>query len=104
MCGDNIPTLLAAFHKAMLIDSNLLKKYQIFKSYHDASIYNPFIRKMQSDKTNPFRRKTNQEDKENKRRGPLSLEEKQRRRAKGLCMYCGADGHLVAGCPKVPKN
>ena len=28
-------------------------------------------------------------------RGPLTSEEKQRRRAQGLCLYCGKAGHLV---------
>ena len=33
-------------------------------------------------------------------RGPLTDEEKQRRRSLGLCLYCGESGHLVANCPK----
>ena len=28
-------------------------------------------------------------------RGPLTSEEKQRRRAQGLCLYCGKEAHLV---------
>ena len=28
----------------------------------------------------------------------LTSEEKQRRRARGLCLYCGKDGHLVKDC------
>ena len=31
-------------------------------------------------------------------RGPLTSEEKQRRRAQGLCLYCGKEGHLVKDC------
>ena len=31
-------------------------------------------------------------------RGPLTNEEKQRRRAQGLCLYCGKSGHLVKDC------
>ncbi len=102
MRGDTIPTLLAAYHRAMLIDSNLLRKYQVFNGYRGASIYNPFVRLMKKEETNPFVSRGSQE--ERKRRGPLTQEEKQQRRAKGLCMYCGADGHMVANCPKVPKN
>ena len=34
-------------------------------------------------------------------RGPLTSEEKQRRRAWGLCLYCGKEGHLVKDC-RVP--
>lgn len=32
-------------------------------------------------------------------RGPLSETEKQRRRDKNLCLYCGSDKHLRADCP-----
>ena len=31
-------------------------------------------------------------------RGPLTNEEKQRRRVQGLCLYCGKSGHLVKDC------
>lgn len=33
------------------------------------------------------------------RRGPLSSEEKARRRKEGLCLYCGQGKHLAAECP-----
>lgn len=33
------------------------------------------------------------------RRGPLTTEEKQRRRQLNLCLYCGAKGHMAANCP-----
>jgi hypothetical protein len=32
---------------------------------------------------------------------PLTLIEKDRRRKEGLCMYCGAKGHIARICPKV---
>lgn len=32
-------------------------------------------------------------------RGPLSDAERQRRRAGGLCLYCGQPGHLARTCP-----
>lgn len=32
-------------------------------------------------------------------RGPLSPEEKQRRRANNLCLYCGQPGHIARACP-----
>ena len=106
MRNERIPTLLSAFHKAMTIDTNLQRRYQVYKGYTNASIYNPFVRKMQEEKTdtNPFSNKTLQAKKDSSRRGPLSNEEKQRRRNKGLCMYCGAEGHMVSTCPIVPKN
>ena len=37
-------------------------------------------------------------------RGPLSQTEKDRRRAEGLCLYCGEKGHFHASCPKLPSN
>ena len=30
---------------------------------------------------------------------PLTLQEKQRRRQNGLCMYCGEPGHIAQRCP-----
>lgn len=36
-------------------------------------------------------------------RGPLSDEEKQRRRDLNLCMYCGKQDHAVDGCPIRPN-
>jgi hypothetical protein len=33
------------------------------------------------------------------RRGPLTAEEKERRRREGLCGYCGKDGHFALDCP-----
>lgn len=37
-------------------------------------------------------------------RGPLSQEEKDRRRRLGLCMYCGKAGHMANACPAAKKR
>jgi len=37
-------------------------------------------------------------------RGPLSQEEKDRRRAENLCLYCGLPGHGWAECKLLPAN
>lgn len=37
-------------------------------------------------------------------RGPLSSEERTRRRQLGLCLYCGGNGHLVRSCPIKPSR
>lgn len=37
-------------------------------------------------------------------RGPLSKEEKEKRRVNQLCLYCGLSGHFVKNCPKKPKT
>ena len=37
-------------------------------------------------------------------RGPLTNEEKQRRRAQNLCLYCGKAGHLVRDCQASGKK
>lgn len=37
-------------------------------------------------------------DLDSTRRGPLSREERARRRANNLCAYCGSDSHLIASC------
>lgn len=34
----------------------------------------------------------------------LSPAERQRRIREGLCIYCGIAGHLIADCPKIPKD
>ena len=36
-------------------------------------------------------------------RGPLTLDERQRRAAQGLCGYCGQSGHLIASCPAASR-
>jgi hypothetical protein len=37
-------------------------------------------------------------------KGPISQQEKSRRIAEGLCLYCGESGHLRLECPKKPKS
>lgn len=39
-----------------------------------------------------------------KRRGPLSQEEKDRRRQQGLCLYCADSGHQIRYCPQKPST
>ena len=39
-----------------------------------------------------------------RRRGPLSEEEKQQRRANRLCLYCGGPRHTVVICPHRPRR
>ena len=36
-------------------------------------------------------------------RGPLTLDERQRRAAHGLCGCCGQSGHLIAACPAASR-
>lgn len=40
----------------------------------------------------------------NRIRGKISLEEKNRRRANGLCLYCAQAGHFAANCPQRTVN
>lgn len=37
-------------------------------------------------------------------RGKITPKERNKRRRKGLCMYCGGKGHLVAACPIANKR
>ncbi|OMJ27367.1 hypothetical protein AYI69_g3208 [Smittium culicis] len=39
-----------------------------------------------------------------KPRGPLSLEEKNRRLENGLCLYCASDKHIVRDCNLCPQS
>lgn len=38
------------------------------------------------------------------KRGPLTAEEKERRRRNNLCMYCGKPGHFALNCPVRPSS
>ncbi|KAK4703118.1 hypothetical protein P7C70_g3104, partial [Phenoliferia sp. Uapishka_3] len=37
-------------------------------------------------------------------RGPLTQDEKDRRKANGLCLYCGRSGHIFNDCPLKPPS
>jgi hypothetical protein len=37
-------------------------------------------------------------------RGPLTMQERQRRREQGLCLYCGSDKHFRRDCPVAPTT
>ena len=37
-------------------------------------------------------------------RGPLTEEERRRRRSLGLCLYCGKKGHFLRDCTAKPKR
>ncbi|KAJ1132756.1 hypothetical protein NDU88_011059 [Pleurodeles waltl] len=37
-------------------------------------------------------------------RGPLTESEREDRRQKGLCLYCGKAGHLIRSCPVRPSR
>ena len=54
--------------------------------------------------TSPTNTPTPMEIDTTRRRGPLSEEEKQRRRANRLCLYCGGPGHIAVNCPHRPKR
>ena len=58
----------------------------------------------QSSNTAPMDMPTPMEIEATRRRGPLSDEEKQRRRANRLCLYCGGPGHIAINCPNRPKR
>ena len=58
----------------------------------------------QSSNITPMDVPTPMEIEATRRRGPLSDEEKQRRRANRLCLYCGGPGHIAINCPNRPKR
>ena len=62
----------------------------------------PFPR--ESYNASPMNTPTSMEIDTTRRRGPLSEEEKLRRRANRLCLYCGGPGHIVVNCPHRPRR
>ena len=36
--------------------------------------------------------------------GPLTQQEKDRRRKLGLCIYCAGSGHVIRNCPVKPSG
>ena len=62
----------------------------------------PFAR--ESLNTPPTNTSTSIEIDTTRRRGSLPKEEKQRRRANRLCLYCGGPGHIAVNCPHRPKR
>jgi 6-phosphogluconolactonase/glucosamine-6-phosphate isomerase/deaminase len=67
-----------------------------------STVAKPFPR--ESFNTSPTNTLTPMEIDTTRRRGPLSEEEKQRRRANRLCLYCGGPGHIAVNCPHCPKS
>ena len=55
-------------------------------------------------KSTPVEPKSNAMEIDAIRRGPLSDQEKKRRREMNLCLYCGSDQHLRAACPVASKK
>ena len=66
--------------------------------------YSPVPTPRQARSPTPMDRPTPMEIDMTRRRGPLSDEEKQRRRANHLCLYCGGPGHIAIHCPHRPRR
>ena len=66
--------------------------------------YNPAPTPRQTRSPAPMDRPTPMEIDMTQRRGPLSEEEKQRRRANRLCLYCGGPGHIAIHCSRRPRR
>ena len=66
--------------------------------------YSPVPTPRQARSPTPMDRPTPMEIDMTRRRGPLSDEEKQRRRANRLCLYCGGPGHIAIHCPHRPRR
>lgn len=65
------------------------------KQVPETKIVPPKSKRMHSNRANKKRQP---------RSGPLSEAEKQKRRAEGLCFYCGEPGHMIDDCEMRCKN
>eukprot|EP00833_Pecoramyces_ruminatium_P010785 jgi/Orpsp1_1/1184817/evm.model.c7180000091086.1 len=85
--------LLALQTIASRIDARLTVNQQFFRN-SSSSGFRSFNYK--KNKSNKYKNNKNN----NKYHGPLSQEEKDRRRRENLCLYCGASNHSLKECPK----
>ena len=67
-----------------------------------ASVAKPFPR--ESYNASPVNTRTPMEIDTTRRLGPLSEEEKQRRRGNQLCLYCGGPWHIAVNYPHWPRR
>jgi len=80
---------------ASRIDSRLSAK----RTFFDSNNNNNSTRKK-----NNYRKTYNKDNSQAKYHGPLSNEEKERRKKNNLCLYCGSSKHKLDSCPKRTKK
>jgi hypothetical protein len=104
-------SLTEAISRAVRCDNRLFERrserqFQLPRTRSEPTyasiVAKPFPR--ESFNTSPTNTPTPMEIDTTRRRGPLSAEEKQRRRANRLCLYCGGPGHIAVNCPHRPKR
>lgn len=104
ICKCDRPLTIDEYYKlAIRIDNRLFERRQERKS--SSCSYKPSLYPVQTTQVN---HKSTDSDAmvigATNARGPLSIQEKQRRRRDGLCMYCGSGEHLLDACSIRPKG
>ncbi len=85
---------------ASRIDCRIFAHRQFFNNNRNYS--NNRRNNSNNNKRSNFNKRHSNQNK--KFKGPLSKEEKDRRRRENLCLYCGSADHLVDNCPLIKKN
>ncbi len=83
---------------ASRIDSRIITQRNFFSSQNRPNNNNRHNKK--NNKFSFF----NKKQQKSKYRGPLTKEEKERRRRENLCLYCGSSEHTLENCPLKNKN
>ncbi len=84
-----------------------LASLQTIASRIDSRLYSQrfyFNRSSSNTKTRFKNNNRNNFSKNKTHHGPLSREEKERRKKENLCLYCGSPNHLLDDCPKKGKT
>ena len=104
-------SLIEAISRAVRCDNRLFERhserqFQMPRARSEPTsasvVAKPFPR--ESYNVSPVNTPTPMEIDTTRRRGPLSEEEKQRRRANRLCLYYGGPGHIAVNCPHRQKK
>ena len=84
--------------------SRFMPSYASVTAQSPRQQYGPIPVQRQTRSATPMDSPTPMEIDMTRRRGPLTDEEKQRRRANRLCLYCGGPGHIAIHCPHRPRR
>jgi hypothetical protein len=84
--------------------SRFMPSYASVTAQSPRQQYGPIPAQRQTRSATPMDSPTPMEIDMTRRRGPLTDEEKQLRRANRLCLYCGGPGHIAIHCLHKPRH